>query len=146
MCAWEIGRVKSGLGAKSGGLGAIVEELPAELIKQAKKKGFDLSIEILSPCFAHYDKRRMIRTGQRLPVVIDGQGFEFEVFRHTFEDGQSAVYFWDDWQLRWTHAQAIYPDDTEVAFKLYAAVSQAMAGYIRQGNFNTIHGHDYTSV
>jgi glycogen synthase len=143
MCAWEIGRTGSGLGAKSGGLGAIVEELPGELVKVARREGFDLSIEILSPCFAHYDKRRLINTGQRLPAVIDGQRFEFEVLRHTFDDGQSAVYFWDDWQLRWTHAEAIYPEDTEVAFKLYASVSQAMAGYIRQGGFTTIHGHDY---
>ena len=51
MPAWEIGRVSSGLGAKIGGLGVIVEELPPELVKAAAKMGIELEIETLSPCF-----------------------------------------------------------------------------------------------
>ena len=31
ILAWEIGRVSSGLGAKIGGLGTIIEELPARV-------------------------------------------------------------------------------------------------------------------
>ena len=30
ILAWEIGRVSSGLGAKIGGLGTIIEELPSD--------------------------------------------------------------------------------------------------------------------
>ena len=55
MLAWEIGRVSSGLGAKIGGLGTILEELPAELVKTARQENLDLDIEMLSSCFAHYD-------------------------------------------------------------------------------------------
>jgi glycogen synthase len=80
----------------------------------------------------------------KIPVTLDGHTFDFEVYKHTFPDGQTVVYFWDEWQLGWTIAPAyIYPSDPEVAFKLFAAVSQAMAGYIEQGNFDTIHSHDY---
>jgi hypothetical protein len=60
ILAWEIGRVSSGLGAKIGGLGTIIEELPAELVKTAQEQHIDLDIEILS-CFAHYDKRQLTR-------------------------------------------------------------------------------------
>ena len=45
MPAWEIGRAGSGLGVKIGGLGVIVEELPPELVKAAKKQNIDLEIE-----------------------------------------------------------------------------------------------------
>jgi len=143
MPAWEIGRVRSGLGAKVGGLGVIIEELPPELVKAAAKQGITLEIEILSPCFAHYDKSRLTDTGIRVPVTLDGHTFDFWVYEHVFPDGQKVVYFWDEWQLGWTNATAIYPDDPEMAFKLYATVSQAMAGYIRQQNFDTVHSHDY---
>jgi hypothetical protein len=53
MPAWEIGRVSSGLGTKIGGLGVIVEELPAELVRAAAKKEIDLEVVTLTPCFAH---------------------------------------------------------------------------------------------
>ena len=143
MPAWEIGRSGTGLGVKVGGLAVVVEELPAELIKAAKKQAINLEIEILTPCFAHYDKSQLTATGQRFPATIEGRTFEFEVYKHTFPDGVTVVYFWDEWQLNWTHANAIYPDDPDMSFKLFAAVSQAMAGYIREGNFQTVHSHDY---
>ncbi len=143
MPAWEIGRAGSGLGAKIGGLGVIIEELPAELVKAAARQGINLEIEILSPCFAFFDKSRLTRLDLRLPVTLDGSTFDFEVYEHVFPDGQKVIYFWDDWQLRWTSANAIYPDDPQVAARLYAAVGQAMAGYIKQGDFDTVHLHDY---
>ncbi len=143
MPAWEIGRVGSGLGVKIGGLGVIVEELPPELVKAAAKQGIELEIETLSPCFAHYDKSQLTKLDLRLPVTILGHTFDFEVYEHIFPDGQKVVYFWDQWQLHWTNASAIYPSDPQLGLKLYAAVSQAMAGYIKQGNFDTVHLHDY---
>ncbi len=143
MPAWEIGRVQTGLGTKIGGLGMIVEELPAELVKAAEKQDINLEIEVLTPCFAHYDKSRLTNTELLIPVTIEGNTFGFEVYKHTFSDGQTVIYFWDEWTLNWTNDKSIYPDDPVMAFKVYAAVSQAMAGYIRQGDFDTIHSHDY---
>lgn len=143
LLSWEIGRTGSGLGTKIGGLGGIVEELPAELVKAAAKQGIDLSIEILTPCFAHYDKSRLTKVDVRLPVTIEGHGFEFEAYEYIFPDGQKAIYFWDSGQLGWTNATAVYPYDPQMAIKLYAAVGQAMAAYIEQGNFDTIHMHDH---
>ena len=143
MPAWEIGRVGSGLGVKVGGLGVIIEELPQELVKAAAKLGIDLEIEILSPCFAHYDKRQLTKLDLRLPVTLAGNTFDFEVYEHVFPDGQKVIYFWDEWQLSWTSANAIYPNDPQLALTLHAAVGQAMAGYIKQGQFDTVHLHDY---
>ncbi|RME75077.1 MAG: hypothetical protein D6784_08645 [Chloroflexi bacterium] len=143
MPAWEIGRVASGLGVKIGGLGVILEELPPELVKAAARQGLDLEIEILTPCFAHYDKTRLTRLDFSPAVTLDGHTFNFAVYTHTFPDGQKVVYFWDEWQLNWTGPTAIYPSDPVMALKLYAAVSQAMAAYIRRESFHTVHLHDY---
>jgi glycogen synthase len=143
LAAWEIGRISSGLGVKIGGLGVIIEELPPELIKAAARQNIDLEIEILSPCFAHYDKSRLTRLDLNLPVTLAGQSFNFEAYEYLFPDQQKVIYFWDDWQLNWTNANVIYPDDPQVGLRLYASVCQAMAGYIKQGNFDTVHLHDY---
>ncbi len=143
MAAWEIGRVKSGLGAQTGGLGAVMQELPAQLIAYAARQGLELEIELLCPCFAHYDKRRMTAVPYKLPVTLEGRQFEVSAYSHIFDDGVKAVYFWDDWQLNWTGPGNIYPEDTRMARRLYAVVSQAMAAYIRKEQFNTIHLHDY---
>ncbi len=143
MPAWEIGRIGSGLGTKIGGLGVIVEELPAELVKAAAKQNIELEVEVLSPCFAHYDKSKLTQLNLRLPVTLDGHTFDFEAYQYIFPDGQKVVYFWDAWQLSWTNANSIYPNDPNMALKLYAAVNQAMAGYIKQRNFDTVHLHDY---
>jgi len=143
LAAWEIGRVSSGLGAKVGGLGVVVEELPRELIKAAAKQGIELEIETLSPCFAYHDKSKLTKRNLLVPVTLDGHTFEFEVYEHVFPDGQKVVYFWDHLQLRWTTPAAIYPSDPQLGLRLYATVAQAMAGYIKQGDFDTVHLHDY---
>jgi glycogen synthase len=143
ILAWEIGRVSSGLGAKIGGLGTIIEELPAELVKAARQQYLDLDIAILSPCFAHYDKRQLTRLDLNPQVTLGGHTFPFEVYEHVFEDGQRAIYFWDQGQLHWTNASAIYPSDPWLALGLYATVGQAMAAYLRQEQFDTVHLHDY---
>ena len=143
MPAWEIGRTGSGLGAKIGGLGVIVEELPPELVKAAARQEIELEIETLSPCFAYYDKSQLTKLDLRLPVTLAGHTFDFEVYEHVFPDGQKVIYFWDQGQLHWTSPAAIYPDDPQLGVRLYAAVSQAMAGYIKQKKFDTVHLHDY---
>ena len=145
LASWEIGRVQSGFGVKIGGLGAVLEELPAELVRAAADQGHLLEIELLSPCFAHYDRSGLRKLPLRLPAAIDGRAFEFEAYEHVFFEGVKikSVYFWDPGQLGWTHGQAVYPENPWMGLKLYAAVSQAMAGYIRQGNFHTVHLHDY---
>jgi glycogen synthase len=141
--AWEIGHVHSGLGVKIGGLGMVVEELCPELVKAAARQSIDLEVDILSPCFAHYDKRRLTKLDLRLPVVLGGHAFEFEVYEHVFPDGQRGIYFWDEGQLHWTNAATIYPSDPQMAANYYATIGQAMAGYIKQGNYDTVHLHDY---
>lgn len=143
MPAWEIGRTGSGLGVKVGGLGVIVEELPPELVAAAAKQDIALEVETLTPCFAHYDKRQLTKLDLRIPATIDGHSFTFEVYEHVFPDGQKVIYFWDEWQLGWTNANAIYPNDPQLSLTLFAALNQAMAGYIKQGNFDTVHLHDY---
>ena len=143
MPAWEIGRVSSGLGAKVGGLGVIVEELPPELVAAAARRGVELEVEVLSPCFAHYDRTLLTRLDLTVPVTLEGHAFDFEVYEHVFPDGIKGVYFWDAWQLGWTGPSDIYPDDPQMGLKLYSAVAQAMAGYIRQRDFQTVHLHDY---
>jgi glycogen synthase len=155
LCAWEIGHPGSGFGVKIGGLGHVVEELPPELIRVAAQRGLDLEIELLSPCFAHYDRSRLTQLPLHPAVTLEGHTFTFDVFEHRFRHritlpgGRSrtvevrSIYFWDDWQLRWTNAHAVYPDDPWMGMKLYSALGQAMAGYIRQGDFRTVHLHDY---
>jgi len=143
ILAWEIGRVSSGLGAKIGGLGTIIEELPAALVKTARQQNIALDIEILSPCFAHYDKHQLTRLDLNPPVTLGGHTFPFEVYEHVFDDGQRAIYFWDQGQLHWTTASALYPSDPRMGLGLYATVGQAMASYITQGQFDTVHLHDY---
>ena len=143
MPAWEIGRVSTGLGAKVGGLAVVVEELPRELVKAAEKQGIDLEIETLSPCFAYHNKKRLTKQDVRIPVTLEGHTFEFEVYEQVFPDGEKVVYFWDEGQLHWTTPSAIYPADPRIGLKLYAAISQAMAGYIKQGRFDIVHLHDY---
>ena len=102
-----------------------------------------MEIEILSPCFGYHDRDQLTKLDLRIPVTINGSTFAFEAYEYVFPDGQKVVYFWDDWKLNWTTPSAIYPTDPHLGLKLYAAVSQAMAGYIAQGEFDTIHLHDH---
>jgi len=141
--AWEIGRVNSGLGVKVGGLGVIIEELPKELMKTAQENDINIELEILTPCFAHYDKSQLTKLDISIPVTIEDSTFEVDLYQHIFPDGQKVIYFWDEWQLSWTNEMAIYPSDPQVGIKLYATLCQAMAGYIQHKNFDTVHLHDY---
>ena len=143
IAGWENGRAQTGFGVKVGGLAAVMEELPEELIAAADRLGINLQIELLTPCFAHYDRSQLELLEARVPAILDGSRIDFKVYRLEVSKNLSMVYFWDDWQLHWTTARAVYPDDPEVGFKLFASVSQAMAGYIRQNRFHTVHSHDY---
>ena len=143
MPSWETGRIKSGFGAKAGGLGSVLEELPEELVKAAAARNIKLEIEILTPCFAYYDRSRLQKDPHPVEVFLDGKKFDFSIFRREVDENISVVYFWDDWQLGWTTPVDLYPDDPDLGFKLYASVSQAMAGYIKNNPFHTVHSHDY---
>ncbi len=143
MAAWEPGRVQWGLGTKVGGLGVIIEELPLELVKAADKMGIELELEILTPCFGHYDKSKLKKLGLQLPATIMHTPLLFEAYEYVFPDGQKVIYFWDEWQLNWTNAASIYPTDPHMGLRLYASASQAMAAYIRANNFHSVHLHDY---
>lgn len=154
ICAWEIGRAGSGLGVKIGGLGHVVEELPAELVRAAARQGLALEVELLSPCFGHYDRSRLARLPLTVPAVVDGRPVEFELFEHRFRQeievgGRArplelrAIYFWNEALLGWTHARGVYPGDPAQGLRLYAAVSAAMAGWVRQAGLQTLHLHDY---
>jgi glycogen synthase len=54
----------------------------------------------------------------------------------------TGVYFWDEFQLHWTNANAIYPFDPVLGLRLFSSVSQAMAEYIKSQRFDTVHSHD----
>lgn len=143
LTSWETGRVESGFGVKAGGLGAVLEELPEALIQAGEKFNLDVKVEVLTPCFAHYDRKGLKRRAFKIPAVLDGVPLEYQVYSRKFSENLSLVYFWDDWQLSWTNARSIYPSDPVFAFRFYAGVCQAMAGYIRKVGFDTVHGHDY---
>jgi len=143
MPSWETGRLKSGFGAKAGGLGSVIEELPEELVKAAANAGIDLHIEILTPCFAHYDRSKLSRDPVRIPVRLDNDRFEITTYRRDIDSSISVVYFWDELQLGWTNADSLYPSDPEMGFKLYGIISQAISRYIAENNFDSIHSHDY---
>lgn len=148
LAAWEIGRSASGLGAKSGGLGVIVEELPPALVDTGRRLGLEVEVVTLSPCFGGYDRARLERLPDTYPALVDGETYAFEVYRHTFDDGQQVLYFWNQhWLGPWGPGSQVYPPDA-VALRTYAAVCQAMAGYLdgRQLDgepFGTLHLHDY---
>jgi hypothetical protein len=95
MPAWETGRIKSGLGSKAGGLGSVLEELPEALVQAASASNIKLEIEILTPCFAFYDRSILNKDSQPLEVVLDKKTFDFSTYRRKVDDNISVVYFWD---------------------------------------------------
>lgn len=143
MPSWETGRLKSGFGSKAGGLGSVIEELPEELVKAASVRNIKLEIEILTPCFAYYDRSKLKKNPLPVEVLIENRKFSFTVYSRKINENISVVYFWNDRLLGWTSPPSLYPDDPEKGFKLYASVSQAMAGYIKRNTFQTVHSHDY---
>jgi len=154
LAAWEIGRQASGFGARVGGLGVVVQELPLELLRAAASRHLGLSVTTLSPCFSWYDRSQMALLCDDLPVELDGQRFHFQALSKTFTEElelasgplrlrQRMVYFWDPAQLAWTAPGAIYPEDPWTAARLYSAVSQAMAAWLARGRPQLLHMHDY---
>ncbi|MBN2475422.1 MAG: glycogen/starch synthase [Pirellulales bacterium] len=143
LAAWEIGRVSSGLGAKAGGLGVIVEELPPALVNAGRNLGLDVELVTLGPCFGTYDRSRLNKLPQTYPAVIDNRTHQFEAYEHTFENGQRVVYFWNQhWLGPWGPPSHVYPPEV-VALRTYAAVCQAMAGFLSEQPCDTFHLHDY---
>jgi glycogen synthase len=154
LAAWEIGRASSGLGARVGGLGVVVEQLPPELIRAADRRGLVLHVQTLSPCFAWYDRQRLERLEPDLPVTIGGRTHNFSVYRHRFlartdtgsgegEAELEMIYFWNPELLGWSTPEAIYPEDPWLAARSYAAVCQAMAAFLALQPTQTLHLHDY---
>ena len=146
IAAWEIGRSASGFGARVGGLGVIVEQLPPELVRAASRRGIALEVQTLSPCFAWYDRGDMEQ--------LEGERLNFLAYRWRFSErvefgsgsGEMSlemVYLWHPRMLGWTTPRAIYPEDPWFGAKLYSAVSQAMAGLLSQAPPDTLHLHDY---
>ncbi len=143
LAAWEIGHASSGLGAKVGGLGVIVEELPPALVDAGKSMALDAEVVVLSPCFGCYDRSKLTKLPQTCTAVIGGNEDRFELYEHTFDDGQRVVYFWNDrWLGLWGPTTQVYPPEI-VALRTYSAVCQAMAEYLNDAEFQTLHLHDY---
>ncbi len=166
LAAWEIGRRSSGFGAQVGGLGLVLEELPPALHRVAAEFDIALTVDTLSPCFAHYDREQLTRLDLEIPARIEGRQIEFEVYQKTFSepvtliDGRGGehtkpvtlrnLYFWNAAELHWTDADTLYAVDPWQGLKAYSAVSQAIAGYLgatdtrrRPGRYHTVHLHDY---
>lgn len=154
LAAWEIGRAGSGFGARVGGLGVVLEQLPSELVRAAVRRGQVLQVQTLSPCFAWYDRGALERLELDLPVRLDGGLLHFEAYRHhlverlRLDDGErevsfELVYFWNPELLGWTEPGSIYPEDPWRAARLYSALSQAMAAFLEHEAPHTIHLHDY---
>ncbi len=152
--SWEIGRSQSGLGARVGGLGVVVEELPPALLCAASRRGLTLEIRTLSPCFGWYDRGALEPIELAIPVSIDGTHMAFRAYRRFFHqvldlpDGPveadlEMIYLWEPGLLGATSPGGIYPSNPWDAAKLYSAVSQAMAGYLGAFPCDTLHLHDF---
>ncbi len=154
LAAWEIGRSGSGYGARVGGLGVVVEQLPPELFRAAHRRGLELTIRTLSPCFAWYDRDGLERIPVELPVQIDGRELRFEAYRRVLSeplvvDGEQLgarlefIYLWQPELLGWTTPGSIYPEDAWLGARLYCAVCQAIAGVLAEDPPDALHLHDY---
>ncbi len=154
LAAWEIGRPGSGFGARVGGLGVVVEQLPPELIRAAARRGLDLHVQTLSPCFGWYDRGALELVEPALPVRLDGGELVFQAYRRrvpqvvSLEEGAvevdlEMIYLWHPELLGWTEPGSIYPEDPWLGARVYAAVSQAMAAFLERHPAQTLHLHDY---
>jgi glycogen synthase len=154
LAAWEIGRSSSGFGARVGGLGVVVEQLPPELVRAARRRGLELTVSTLSPCFGWYDREAMERLPFTVPVQLEGGERGFEVYRRSFSEPASAeagepvvelemLYLWEPSLLGGFRPGDIYPEEPWEAARLYAAVSQAMAGLLERRPPDVVHLHDY---
>ncbi len=154
LASWEIGRAQSGFGARVGGLGVVVEQLPPELLLAAARRGMELELRILSPCFAWYDRGALERIPVELSSRVDGRALRFTAYRKrvrqqielpdgSVEVEQELVYFWEPSLLGGTTPGAIYPSDSWRAALLYAGTCQAMAAYLQAFPCDTLHLHDY---
>ena len=154
LAAWEIGRSSSGHGARVGGLGVVVEQLPPELVLAADQRGLDLQVQTLSPCFAWYDRGKLERLASDVTVQLEGRELVFEVYRRHFiervdlgsglgEIRLEMIYLWNAELLGWTTPSAIYPEDPWLGARMFSALSQAIAAFVAEHPPDTLHLHDY---
>ncbi len=148
MASWEIGHHNSPFGARVGGLGLVLQELPQEMVKFAQKQGKDLEIEILSPCFRFYDRSKIQYEGS---IQDNHFHLDYDIFSYVFEDckGQNVkhIYFWNQDLMGYLgdkeNPQSLYPKNDWDALRLYARLSSAMATYIQLAGCSALHLHDY---
>lgn len=148
MASWEIGHHSSPFGARVGGLGLVLQELPQEMVKIAQEQGKDLEVQVLSPCFRFYDRSKLKYEGTILNPYFN---LEFELYSHVFEDGQQGkvkhIYFWNHSLMHYfgdkDNPQSLYLKNDWDALRLYARLSSAMATYLKIVGFSALHLHDY---
>lgn len=148
MASWEIGHGNTSVGAKVGGMGLVLQELPLEMAKYAASTHRPLEIEILSPCFRFYDFSNLNHEGT---LWVPHFNLHFEVFSHVFPEcrGHNVkhIYFWNESILgnfgAANYPQSIYPGDSWQALRIYARVAAAMATYLGITGCSALHLHDY---
>ncbi len=152
MAAWEIGHAETPWGIRVGGMGLVVEELPSEMLRYAKKNLQDIEVEVLSPCFRFYMRTPGKPESLQYEETIDVPRFnlKFDVFSHIYETTFGKVkhlYFWNDKVLGdfgdRNPNQSIYLSDPWKALIVQARVDAAMATYIMKHPYHAVQMHDY---